>query len=175
MKSVMALILFTGLLSAATVSADTVYSWTDEQGVQRFSNDPPPEGIEFFKKFESPTPPQNRSAVEERRSSYDQMVRKASEETLQLEQQREAEAAAQATEKKRMAEAQRKEKIQNERNRLDRQIEAIAKRALSPTYTQGMKQALINEIKKQIAALENNPDTAKPQQQRAPSESNSGY
>jgi hypothetical protein len=176
MKTIMVLSITLSLLLVATVSADTIYGWTDEQGVQRFSNDPPPEGIENFEKFDSQTPPsQYEKDAHERRSSYDQMVQKASVEKQQLEHQREAEAAAQAAEKKRIAEAQRKEKIQSERNRLDQQIEAINKRALGPTYTQGMKQAQIDRIKKQIDALENNPDTPKAQQQQAPSESNSGY
>jgi hypothetical protein len=174
MKTIMVLSITLSLLLVATVSADTIYGWTDKQGVQRFSNDPPPEGVENFEKFDSqPSPSQYQGNANERRSSFDRMVQKASVETQQLEHQREAEAAAQAAEKKRIAEAQRKEKIQSERNRLDQQIEAINKRALGPTYTQGMKQAQIGRIKKQIDALENNPDT--PQQQQAPSESNSGY
>ncbi len=157
MKTIMALIIAISALFAAVVPADTIYRWTDEQGVQRFSNDPPPEGIEKFKKSETQaSPPQNRSTVEERRPGYDQMVRQASAEARQLEHQRKAEAAAEASEKKRLAEAQRKQKIQAERNLLEQQIEAIKNRALSPTFPPGMKQAQIDKIKKQIEALENN-------------------
>jgi len=176
MKTILVLSLAITLISVAAVPADTIYSWTDAQGVQRFSNNPPPEGIENFQKLEpQASPSENHRDVDERRSSYDQMVRQATVEAQQLERQRQAEAAAQAAEKKRIAEAQRKEKIKSERNRLNLQIEAINKRALGPTYTPGMKQAQIDIIKKQIDALENNPDTAKPQQQQEPSESNSGY
>ena len=82
MKTIMVLSIAITLLLVATVSADTVYSWTDEQGVQRFSNDPPPEGIENFEKFDSQTPPsQYEKDAHERRSSYDRMVQKASVET----------------------------------------------------------------------------------------------
>ncbi len=165
MKTIMVLTMAAGMLLAVTVSADTIYSWSDEQGVQRFSNRPPPEGIENFQTFESQaSPPQTRSPDNERRSSYDQMVQQASDEARQLESRREAEAAARAEEEKRLAEAQRKEKIQAQRSLLEQQIESINKRALGPTYTQGMKQAQIDKIKKQIEALEGNPDADNTQQ-----------
>ena len=103
------------------------------------------------------------------------MVKQASDEAQRLERQREADAAARAEEKKRLEEAQRKEKIQAQRSLLEQQIEAINKRALGPTYTQGMKQAQIDKIKKQIEALEDNsnPDNTRPQ--KTDSESRNGY
>lgn len=166
MKTIMVLSMAAGLLFAATVSADTIYSWTDEQGVQRFSNDPPPEGIENFQTFESQaSPPQTQNAVNERRPGYDRMVKQASDEAQQLERQREAQALARAEEKKRLAEAQRKEKIQAQRILLEQQIKSINKRALGPAFTQGMKQAQIDKIKKQIEALESKSDSDNTQQQ----------
>ena len=176
MKTIMVLSMAAGLLLAATVSADTIYRWTDEQGVQRFSNAPPPEGIENFQTFESQaSAAQSPKAADERRSSYDQMVKQASDEARQLERQREADAAARAEEKKRQAEARRKEKIQAQRSLLEQQIESINKRALGPTYTQGMKKAQIDKIKKKIEMLESNPNAGDTRQQEAASESKSGY
>lgn len=161
MKTFVMLAVAAGLLLAATVSADTIYGWTDEHGVKRFSHDPPPEGVQNVEKFDSEaSAAQNRDPADERRSSYDQMVEQASQESQELIRQREEEAAARAAEKKRLAEAQRKEKIQAERSRLEEQIQSINKRALGPNYTQGMKQAQIEKIKKQIQALENNSDSA---------------
>lgn len=176
MKTIIVLTMAAGLLLAAIVSADTIYTWTDEQGVKRFSNHAPPEGIENFQTLESqPLPSQTPNAADERRSSYDQMVKQASDEAQQLERQREAEAAARAEENKRLAEAQRNEKIEAQRSQLEQQIESINKRALGPTFTQGMKQAQIDKIKKQIQALESNPDSNNTQQQEATAESKSGY
>lgn len=176
MKTIVALAIAAGLLFAASGSADTIYGWTDEHGIKRFSHDPPPEGVENFQKFESQaSQPQDRSPADERRPSYDRMIRQAEEESRQLQQQREAEAAARKAERERLAEAQRQNKIQAEQRRLEQQIESINKRALGPTYTQGMKKAQIDKIRKQIEALEKNQNSSKPQKQESASESKSGY
>ncbi len=152
------MVIVIGLLSPAVAVTDTIYRWTDDRGVERFSNDPPPQGINNFEKLEShPSPAENDAAAENRRSTYDRMVDAASEEAGQLEQERKLKAAAQAAKKKRVAEALRKEKIRTERKRLEQKIEALKKRALSPTYSQGMKQAQIKTIKTQIEQIEKSP------------------
>jgi hypothetical protein len=177
MKSIMAVIaLAIGLLLAANVSSNTIYTWTDKNGVQRFSNEHPPQGVENFKQFESQAmPPDASGADNKRRPSYDQMVRQATQAARQQELKWKAEAAARAAKEKRLAEQRRQAKIQAKRNQLLKQIDAIKKRALSPTFPLGMKQAQIDKIRKQIAELEKNPDTgASPRQDKA-AESNSGY
>ena len=162
MKAILGMILAMGLLLSPAVQADTIYSWTDDQGVQRFSNEPPTEGVEY-KTFQSQsTQAQTQPSENQRRPSYDEMVQKASEQSRQLEQQRKAEAAERAREAKRQAEAQRKEKIRARRRQLEDRIKSIKNRALGPHFTQGMKEAQIEEIKKQIEALENDSAPAKP-------------
>jgi hypothetical protein len=163
------------LLLVGNVSSDAVYTWTDENGIQRFSNDPPPE-VENYQRLESrPIRPDSPEAEDKRRSSYDQMVQKALQETRQMEQQRRAEEAARAAEEKRLAEERRRAEIQAERNRLLQQIEAIKNRAVSPTYPMGMKQAQIDKIQKQIDALEKKPDTGGSPKQEKSSGSRNGY
>jgi Domain of unknown function (DUF4124) len=177
MKSIMAAVaLAIGLLLAANVSSNTIYTWTDKNGVQRFSNDPPPKGVENFQQFETQAmPPDTSGADNKRRPSYDQMVQRASQAARQQELQGKAEAAARAAKEKRLAEKRRQAKIQSERNRLLKQIDAIKNRAVSPTFPMGMKKAQIDKIRKQIAELEKNPDTgASPRQDNA-AESKSGY
>jgi type IV secretory pathway VirB10-like protein len=178
MKTIMAVVaLAIGLLITANVSSDTIYSWTDDKGVERFSNEPPPPGVENFRTFESQAmPPHSPEASDERRSSYDQMVRQASQAADQMALQRKAQAADRAAKKKRLAEERRQAKIQAERGRLLKQIEAIKNRAVSPTYPMGMKQAQIDKIKKQIDALENNKSNANASsQQEKAAESRNGY
>jgi hypothetical protein len=177
MKAIMVVVaLATGLLLAANSSSKTIYSWTDENGVQRFSDHSPPEGVANFKQFESPSiPPDSPEATDERRPSYDQMVRRASQNAQRMEQQRKAEAAARAAEEKRLAEKRRQAKIKAERNRLLQQIEAIRNRALSPTFPQGMKEAQIDKIQKQIDALENKPTAGAAPNKGKADESKSGY
>jgi hypothetical protein len=175
MKAIIVLALAMGLLSASNATSDTIYTWTDAKGIQRFSNTPP-QGVENYKQIESQAVrPDSPEASDQRRSSYDQMVQHATEEYRQLDQQRRAKEAARIAKEKRLAEKRRQAKIESERRRLLEQIEAIKNRAVSPTYPQGMKQAQIDKIQKQIDALENNPDAdASPKKEKS-AESKSGY
>ena len=171
----LALALAIGLLLAPIVSADSIYTWTDENGVQRFSNDPP-SGVENYQRIESQgIRPDSPEADDKRRSSYDQMVQQALHDTQQMEQQGKAEEAARAAEEKRLAEQRRQAEIQSERNRLLQQIEAIKNRAVSPTFPMGMKQAQIDKIQKQIDALEKKPDTGPTPKKENTADSKSGY
>lgn len=175
MKAIIVLALAMGLLSASNAASDTIYTWTDANGIQRFSNTPP-EGVEKYQQIESQTVrPDSPEASDQRRSSYDQMVQKATQEYRQLDQERRAKEAARAAKEKRLAEERRQAKIEAERSRLLEQIEAIKNRAVSPTYPLGMKQAQIDKIQQQIDALEKNPDAdASPEKEKA-AESKSGY
>ena len=159
MKTIMVLVLAIGVFSATNATSGTVYTWTDANGVQRFSNDPP-DNVENYQRIESEdVRPDSPQSSDKRRSGYDRMVDQAVQESRRLEQERKAKEAAQAEEEKRLAEEHRQEKIKAERSRLLEQIEAIKNRAVSPTYPLGMKQAQINKIMKQIDALEEKPDS----------------
>ncbi|MGD8846667.1 MAG: hypothetical protein PVI54_14195, partial [Desulfobacteraceae bacterium] len=97
---------------------------------------------------------------DKRRSDYDQMVEQASREADAAREKRRKEAAEKAAEKERLLEEQRKERIKAERKQLEEQIEAIKRRAVSPTYPNGMKQAQINALVEKINQLEKQLDSA---------------
>ena len=88
------------------------------------------------------------------------MVQRSEQEARQLEQQRRQEARDKAEALRRQSEARRKEETAAARRRLEEQIEAIKKRAVSPTYSQGMKQSQIDRLRKQIEKLENKSEGA---------------
>lgn len=134
--------------------ADTIYSWKGQDGTLRFSSEPPPEGVTEYQATSSQvTDAINPSSENKRRPSYDAMVEKASQEADQSRQERLDREAAQAAEEKRIAEKKRQERIQTERKRLEKQIEAVKQRAVSPTYPNGMKQAQIEALTKKIEKL----------------------
>lgn len=142
-------------------NAETIYTWTDQDGSLMFSNSPPPEGVMDYQTTESePT-----STGNQRRTSYDQMVESTVRETNAAEAKREEEEAARTAEKALQAEKQRQASIQVERVRLKQQIETIKNRAVSPTYPNGMKQAQIEAITREIEKLakQSNLDAAKSQ------------
>ncbi|RJQ66507.1 MAG: DUF4124 domain-containing protein [Desulfobacteraceae bacterium] len=138
-------------LAATIASSETLYKWIDGQGVQRFSNQPPPSDVEAYETFESAPEPSSDSG---QREEFKHMLQKVEQENRQNEAQARQEASQRANEKKRKAEAERRFRIQAERQDLERQIEAIEKRALGPNFTQGMRQAQIEQIKLKIEALE---------------------
>jgi hypothetical protein len=138
-----------------------IYSWKDQDGIMRYSNDPPPEGVTAFQVTASEeTNTGDPASGDKRRTSYDAMVEKASKEADRSKQEREAREAAEAAEKKRLAEQKRQERIQAERERLNKQIEAVKNRAVSPTYPNGMKQAQIEALAKEIEKLNQPPGSS---------------
>jgi molecular chaperone DnaK (HSP70) len=135
--------------------ADKIYSWKDANGITRFSNEPPPEGVTDFKVTSSgATEASGPASGAQRRSSYDEMVEKASKEADQSIEARQAKEAAEAAEKKRLAEQKRQERIQAEKERIKKQIEAVKKHAVSPTQPYGMKKAQIEALTKELEKLD---------------------
>lgn len=150
--TVIALIL---LFLPSSAGADTIYSWRDKNGVLRFSDQPPPQGITDYEITDSaPSSSMDSASDNQRRPSYDQMVQKAADEARRAGDQRQEQEAAEAREKERIAEEQRRARIQAEHKRLEQKIKEIENRAVSPTMPNGMKQAQIEALKKEIQKLE---------------------
>lgn len=142
------------LCLALPVFAGTIYTWTDSEGKQHFSDEPPPDTVADYKKIQpAPDSSGQPNLSPERRVSYDQMVEKAKKEALQSEQQRRKEARARAIQEKRAAEKRRKARIEPERRRLEQAIKDLENRALSPTFSMGMKKAQIEKLRKELEAL----------------------
>jgi predicted nuclease with TOPRIM domain len=141
------------------VIAETIYTWTDSEGKQYFSDAPPPDTITDYKEIQTVPDSSGQSNLSpERRSSYDQMVEEAEKEALQSERQRRKEAEARAIQEKREAEQRRKARIEPERRRLEQAIEDLENRALSPTFSMGMKKAQIEKLRKELEKLMASPE-----------------
>ena len=135
--------------------AGTIYSWTDPEGKQHFSDKPPTDAVREYKVLETaPDASSPPAPSTKRRSSFDQMVDQAGREAEHLEQQRRKAADERALEEKRKAEAQRKARIEPERQRIQKAIQELENRALSPTFSLGMKKARIDALRKELKKLE---------------------
>lgn len=153
-KIILVLIIMAAFSIPSPSNADTIYSWKDKNGNLKFSNSPPPENItEYQKTVSDVSEADEQTTGNKRRPKFDEMVERASREADASRREREERAAAEAAERKRIAEAKRRAEAQAERERLEKQIEAIRNRAVSPTYSNGMKQAQIDELTKKIEAL----------------------
>ena len=151
------------LCLAPPAAAGTIFSWVDADGEQRFSDQPPPNTVKEFKTIQTaPNASDPLNSPTERRSSYDQMVENARQESQQTEQKRREEAEARALQEKREAEAQHKARTEPERQRINKKIQELEKRALSPTFSLGMKQAQIAKLRKQLKQLDKPSDNKSP-------------
>jgi chromosome segregation ATPase len=161
MKNRMVISLVVILWLPIVLAAGEIYTWKDQDGVQQFSNAPPPEHIKDYQTIESTVAgEQSADTGNRRRPSYDEMVERTSKAADASREKREKEAAAKAAEKRRIIEKEEKARIDHERKKLEAQIEALKKRAVSPTFPNGMKQARIEALRKKIKALEKGAGTS---------------
>jgi hypothetical protein len=148
------------LCLAPPAVAGTIYTWTDSNGKQHFSDAPPPETVSDYKVIETaPGSSGQKNSSSERRFRYDQMVEKAKKEALESEEQRRKEEKARAIQEKQEAEARRKARIEPERRRIEQAIRDLENRALSPTFSLGMKKAQIEALRKELKELEASTET----------------
>ncbi|MFZ1984786.1 MAG: DUF4124 domain-containing protein [Desulfatitalea sp.] len=137
------------LLLTIPALGDTIYIWTDKNGVKRFS-DQPPTDVEKFETVDGAAD----KTQEENRQGLQQMFEQVEQENREADQRRAEKAAAAKAEAQRKAQAAREAKIQAKRDRLQQQIDALNKRGLSSTFTKGMRDNQIKALEKQIDALE---------------------
>lgn len=156
MRILLSALLIAICFAAQGICGDKIYTWTDENGIKQYS-DQPPENIDDYDTFEPRTSqgePSGNQPGNEVRSTYKKMIQEVERENLQADQQKAEEARQKKLREKERADAARKEKIQAERDLLQKQIDALNARALSPTFTQGMRDNLIKKLKEQMDALE---------------------
>ena len=143
------------------LSAGDVSTWKENDGVRQFSNDPPPAHTRDYMLADADAAgAQSANPSNKRRSSYDEMVERATREADASREERKKEEAAKEAEKKRIVEEKENARIQAERERLEAEIEKVKNRAVSPTFPNGMKQAQIEALQKEIEDLEKGDDAS---------------
>lgn len=168
MKKAALFIIIALFLTPSFADAETIYTWKGKDGVMKFSDEPPPEDVKDYKTLKTPdTEAKDPASTGQRRSSFDQMVQQASKEADASNEQRIKEAAVKAQEKQRIEEEKQTAQRQAERKRLESEIEAIKRRAVSRTYPNGMKQAQIEALRKEIEKLGLRPATDATKEQPA--------
>ena len=140
------------------LAGENIYTWTDNNGVKRFS-DRQPDDVKHYDTIRI-SPDQSKYGVPDggSRSEYDQMIERVRQEQQQTEQERFQAGADRATEEKRDEDAHKKERIEAERRQLQEKLDDLKKRPTGRTYSQSLKNARIEEIEKQLDKLKNSPD-----------------
>jgi len=137
---------------------ENIYTWTDKNGVKRFS-DRQPEGVKHYDTIRiSPGQSEVGATAGDSRSEYDQMIENIRQEKQLTEQERIQAGADRVSEEKRKADTRKKERIEDERRHLQEMIDDLKKRPTGRAYSQNLKNAQIGEIEKQLDKLKNSPD-----------------
>ncbi len=140
------------VLSGGTAMADTIYTWTDADGVKRYSNHQPPEGVDNVETIEEVQ--YDATGADSSRREFEQMVKEASQEADRHFEQQAREKAMQAQAQRRREQKAQDEKVAEERALLMKEIEAIKQRGYSATFTKGMQDNLIRQVQEQIDQLD---------------------
>ncbi len=145
------------LLAADPLPADTIYMWIDDQGIKHFSNLPPPKGVGQTFKIETRTSTLPCEGSKPRRRAYDQMVEEYQDQAAQMENDSRRAIERQSAREQLNRKDQLDEKVRYERQRLEYQIQQLRRRAVSPTYSQGMRSGQIQALEEQRQMLVNDP------------------
>ena len=138
-----------------TVIADTIYTWTDADGVKRYSNSKPPENVENVQTIQEIQYDQR--GDDQRRQEYDRMVEDANQSAdRHFKEQAEQKAQNAKAERRQQLEAQAQQ-IEETRSQLQKAIDDLEGRALSRTFSNGQKEYLIKQVEEKIDQLESNP------------------
>ena len=146
--------LSSGWMHDISRAGDTIYTWTDSEGVKHYSTTAPADEKvkpEVYVKGDGngPAEPDNG-----RRRSFDSMVDNARNESRRLEQERLRDEALRRKQEKEAAENRRREAVEARRRELQRQIDALKARGLSPTFSKGMRDSQIKAIQEKMDQLD---------------------
>jgi len=140
------------LLIGNTVPAGTIYTWTDADGVKHYSNQQPPEGNENVQTIGEVQ--YDEAGADRNRQEYDRMVEEASQKADRHFDQQAREKANQQAERQQQQQEEKDRRIAEQRAVLEKQIEALRNRALSTSFTIGMRDNLIRQLQEKIDQLE---------------------
>lgn len=138
------------------VNAGTIYTWIDADGVKRYSNSQPPEGVENIQSI--PEIQYDQRGDDQSRQTYDRMVEDASQRAEQAVEQQARQKAQEAQAERTQRLKAQAQQIEEKRAKLQKNIDALEGRALSPTFSMGQKEYLIKQVQEKINQLESNPD-----------------
>jgi hypothetical protein len=156
-RTIVSILLVLSFMLVNVALAGTIYTWTDADGVRRYSNAEPPEGVENVKTIDEVQTDQDNS--DRIRQEYDRMVEEASQNAdRQFEEQAQKKAREAETERNRKQE-QHAQQLEQEREKLQQEIESLKNRGLSTTFSAGQKEHLIKQLQDKIDQLNKKPES----------------
>jgi chromosome segregation ATPase len=129
MKSLISLILLLGILLWVPASNADIYSWTDENGVKYYGNEPPENAANVKMLFKEE--PHDAAADQKRTETQNQDVNELIRELEAEEQRQAAEARKRAAEAEKNRAPTMQERVEAERERLEAKIAELEEKPLS--------------------------------------------
>ncbi|WP_372682666.1 hypothetical protein [Desulfosarcina sp.] len=97
-------------------------------------------------------------AVDEARQAYNKMVEESVKEADEYLQEKESQKKAADAQTQSMQDSALSEKIQAESQRIQAEMDAVSKRGLGPTFSQGMKDNLLEQLQDKLDQLTSDPE-----------------
>ena len=97
-------------------------------------------------------------AVDEARQAYDKMVEESVKEADEYLQEKESKKKAADAQAQSQQDSALSEKIQAEAQRIQAEMDTVSNRGLGPTFTQGMKDNLLEQLQDKLDRLNSDPE-----------------
>ena len=156
MKSLITLIFLIGILVWVPASTADVYSWTDENGVKHFGNQPPDNAADVKMIFKEE--PYDAAADEQRTDTQNRDLTELIRDLEEEEQQQAAEKRKKAAEAEQSGEPTQQERVEAERERLQAKIDDLVERPLEYFGSERNKRTRIGYYRYRLEALNSDPD-----------------
>ena len=156
MKILITLIFLLGILVWVPASNADVYSWTDENGVKHFGNQPPDNAADVKMIFIEE--PHDAAADEQRTETQNRELTELIRDLEEEEQRQAAEARKRAAAAERNREPTQEERVAAERERLEAKIAELEEKPLDYFGSQKNKRVRIGYYRYRLEALNTDPD-----------------
>jgi hypothetical protein len=156
MKSLITLIFLIAILLWVPAANADVYSWTDENGVKHFGNQPPENAANVKMVFKEK--PHDEAADQQRTEAQNKELTDLIRDLEEEEQREAAENRKKAAEAERNSEPSQMDRVETERARLQAKIDDLVERPLDYFGSERNKRARIGYYRYRLEALNSDPD-----------------
>jgi hypothetical protein len=156
MKSLITIIFLLGILVWVPASNADVYSWTDENGIKHFGNQPPENAANVKMLFKEE--PYDEAADQQRTETQNQELTELIKDLEEEEQRQAAEARKRAAAAEQNRQPTQEERVAAERERLEAKIAELEEQPLDYFGSQKNKRVRIGYYRYRLEALNTDPD-----------------
>jgi hypothetical protein len=156
MKSLITIIFLLGILVWVPASNADVYSWTDENGIKHFGNQPPENAANVKMLFKEE--PYDEAADQQRTETQNQELTELIKDLEEEEQRQAAEARKRAAAAEQNRKPTQEERIAAEGERLEAKIAELEEKPLDYFGSQKNKRVRIGYYRYRLEALNTDPD-----------------